>query len=283
MIMIENVSRTRSTDRQSDEYLEVNACGIEHISRVDRGSRRTEGRKDYHILYVERGVCHVMLDDVWQTVEEGGIILFRPHEPQIYRYFCADDPISHFFHFTGVGCEGILDRLGIGEMRVFMMGRSASFEEISKKMTQEMSMHRPLYGGWCAAYMYQLLNIIARKYALSCGGVNPRSEKRINAACLRICENLTSPPTVEILAAECCLSVSRFVHLFREVTGGSVTDFTATARMQRAKELLLSTDLSVREVGEAVGYDDQNYFSRCFRKSEGCSPRRYRQDLSQKT
>ena len=145
-----------------------------------------------------------------------------------------------------------------------------------------MSLRRPQYGDWCAAYMYQLLNIIARKYALSRGSVNPRSEHRIKAACLRICENIASPPTVETLAAESCLSVSRFIHLFREVMGKSVTDFIASVRLQLAKELLASTDLSVREVAESVGYDDQNYFSRCFRKSEGCSPRQYRQDFSQK-
>lgn len=267
-----------SSDRRSEEYLEVNACSIEYISEYDRGSERLRGRSDYHILYVERGVCHLFLDGEWQEVEEGGMILFRPREPQVYRYFAEDRSVSHYIHFSGVGCEAILERLGLGDVRVFMMGRSASYESLSETMVREFSMQRPFYGDWCAAYLYQLLNIIARKYALRQGSVNHRSEGRINAACRRIYENIGAPPSVEELAGESCLSVSRFVHLFREVTGRSVTDFVLNIRMERAKELLASTELSVREIAEAVGYEDQNYFSRCFRKAEGRSPRDFRRE-----
>ena len=39
-----------SSEKLSDEYLEVNACGIEHITKKDRGSNREGGRSDYHIL-----------------------------------------------------------------------------------------------------------------------------------------------------------------------------------------------------------------------------------------
>ena len=48
-----------SSEKISNEYLEVNACGIEHITKKDRGSNREGGRSDYHILYVEKGICHV--------------------------------------------------------------------------------------------------------------------------------------------------------------------------------------------------------------------------------
>ena len=47
---------------------------------------------------------------------------------------------------------------------------------------------------------------------------------------------------------------------------------------ERAKELLVGTEMSVREIAELVGYENQNYFSRCFRKAAGTSPREYRRD-----
>jgi len=269
-----------TTDRRSDEFLEVNSCGIEFISAYDRGSERLSGRSDYHILYVERGVCHLLLDGVWQTAGEGSVILYRPGEPQVYRYFKKDESISHFVHFTGVGCEGILKRLGIDGIRVFYMGRSNSFEERSEKLAYEYSMRGPFYGDRCAAYLWELLGIIARKYALRQGSVTSRAEVRINAACHRIYENVQSPPSVNELAAESCLSVSRFSHLFRDVTGKSVTEFVAAIRMERARELLSGTDMSIREIAELLGYENQNYFSRCFRKTTGCSPREYRRDAA---
>ena len=47
-------------------------------------------------------------------------------------------------------------------------------------------------------------------------------------------------------------------------------------RMENAKELLLDSDMSILEIGAAVGIDDQNYFSRIFKKHCGVSPIEFR-------
>lgn len=204
------------------------------------------------------------------------MILFHPNEPQKYYYRKEDHSVSHYVHFTGTGCAPLLKRLGIYHVRVFHMGQSADFKEISERMVCEFAMRKPLYMDWCAACLYQLLNIIARKYALRSNNINHKSEDRINRACRRIYENLKEPPTVENLAAEACLSVSRFLHLFKETTGKTVTDFITALRMEQAKEMLFATDMSVFEIANTLGFYDQNYFSRRFRKSVGVSPSEYR-------
>ena len=265
-----------STERVSDEYLTLNSCGIQRLGVIDRGSRRVNGRLDYHILYIEQGCCHLTLDGQEVCVGAGGVILFRPREPQIYSFRAADDSVSHYIHFTGSGCAELLGRLNISDLRVFDMGNSRSYEEISAKMAREYTMKRPMWESWCAAYLYELLNIIARKYILRHNNVSRIGETRINAACRRIYDNLAEPPDISELAVECCLSESRFCHLFREVTGKSVKAFVLSMKTDRAMELLRETDMSVREIAEAVGYVDQNYFSRMFRREVGVSPSEYR-------
>ena len=116
-------NKVYSTDKNSIEYLEINSCGVEHIYKRDRGSNRPEGRKDYHLIYVEKGVLHVFIDGKWQSHLAGSVVLFRPFEPQNYYYLEKDNSISHFVHFSGVGCETILKRLGIYDLKVFMMGQ----------------------------------------------------------------------------------------------------------------------------------------------------------------
>ncbi len=262
------------TEHISTDYLSVNSCGIEFISSYDRGSERPAGRMDYHILYVEKGICRLNIDGEWTSVPEGGVILFRPGEPQIYRYLKEDESISHYIHFTGVGCEGLFAKLGLNGVRVFMMGRSASYEELSEKLTMEFSMRGPLYEDVSAACLYQMLCIIGRKYAARSD--KKSGDERISVICRRIYENISDIPSADELAAECCLSVSRFTHLFKDATGKSLGEYVRFMRIERAKDLLASTEISVREVGEAVGYEDQNYFSRCFLRDVGCSPREYR-------
>ena len=263
-------------DKTSEEYLEVNSCGIERIYKRDRGSDRPQGRSDYHLIYVEKGVCNLVLDGEEHRLPEGSVILFRPREPQKYYYLKEDASTSHYVHFSGTGCEAILKRLGIWELKVFDMGKSRSFEDISEHMVREFAMSKLLYMDFCAAYLYQLLNIVARKYALRRGNVNKKGENRINDACKKIYENIKDPPSVEELASECCLSESRFMHLFREVTDRSYTEFVAAIRVEKAKEMLAGTNMSIREISETVGFADQNYFSRCFKKKEGISPREYK-------
>ena len=267
-----------SSEKISNEYLEVNACGIEHITKKDRGSNREGGRSDYHILYVEKGICHVFFDGRWQKIPEGSVVLFRPFEPQRYYYLKTDNSVSHYVHFTGIGCEHILKKLGIYGVAAFNMGRSSSYEKISEQMVREFTMRKPMYKDICASCLYQLLGIVGRKYVLRQSNVNMKSESRINAACRAIYENIHEPPSISALAGDCYLSISRFLHLFKEVTGKSYNEFITFIRIERAKEMLIHTDMQISDIAHALGYEDQNYFSRCFRKTEGCSPTEYRKN-----
>jgi len=274
--MTEYVPDDHTTERTSKEYLSVNSCGVQLISLCDRGSKRLNGRKDYHILYVQRGVCHVEMEGKEHQVGEGGVIFFPPQAPQIYHYKKEDRSISHYIHFTGEGCQELLEQLGLHRMRIFRMGRSHSYEEISEKMAREYAMSNRFWEQRCAGLLQELLSIVARKYALRETGVSSSGESRINGVCQVLYEHSQDPPSAGDLAALCCLSESRFTHLFREVTGKSLQDFIAALRMEKARELLSATDMPVREIGEAVGYGDQNYFSRRFKSIVGCSPREYR-------
>ncbi len=60
----------------------------------------------------------------------------------------------------------------------------------------------------------------------------------------------------------------------------STSDFIKHIRLEKAKEMLLSTNHSVSQVAYKVGFSDANYFSRSFSKTYGTPPSIYRQPLS---
>lgn len=64
--------------------------------------------------------------------------------------------------------------------------------------------------------------------------------------------------------------------LFKQVTGTNFIDYVTELRINRAKELLRTTDMRVAEVAEAVGYQ-QRYFNRIFKKHSGVTPTQYRE------
>ncbi|HEU5486068.1 MAG TPA: AraC family transcriptional regulator [Microlunatus sp.] len=85
------------------------------------------------------------------------------------------------------------------------------------------------------------------------------------------------PWTVARLAGEAGLSVSHLHREFRAQLGLTPMAWLAKTRAEVAASLLLQTDRPVGWVGRQVGWDDPNYFSRCFRRAYGMSPTTYRQ------
>lgn len=65
-------------------------------------------------------------------------------------------------------------------------------------------------------------------------------------------------------------------HIFRERVGMPLVDFITAERMKKARELLLSTDLPIRDVALAVGYANISYFSRQFKRAQGQTPLEFR-------
>ncbi len=78
------------------------------------------------------------------------------------------------------------------------------------------------------------------------------------------------------LARLCNSSVFHFARSFSAKTGSAPFRLQRKLRLQKARELLLETDLSVGEVAIAVGIENLTHFSRVFREYYGCSPREYR-------
>lgn len=83
--------------------------------------------------------------------------------------------------------------------------------------------------------------------------------------------------SLDEVSREVNISPYYFSKLFKEETGGNFIDYVTAIRMEKAKELLSSTDKSMKEICSAVGYQDPNYFSRTFKKNVGVTPTEYKE------
>lgn len=88
--------------------------------------------------------------------------------------------------------------------------------------------------------------------------------------------NIENRLTLDDFAAMHNLSSSHFSSLFRKATGISPVDYFIQLKMQRACQLLYDQELRIKEVAHAVGYEDQYFFSRIFKRLMGVSPLQYR-------
>lgn len=85
--------------------------------------------------------------------------------------------------------------------------------------------------------------------------------------------------TIKDLAAGVYLSPTYLSYLFKQKTGCTINDYITAVRMERAKELLKDPSYALSEIAHEVGYHEQGYFTRIFKKYTGQSPGKYRGSL----
>lgn len=91
-----------------------------------------------------------------------------------------------------------------------------------------------------------------------------------------IAEHVEQPLTLEQLANNVSLSPFYFARLFKRETGFSPHEYIVRARVDKAKYLLISTSLPLKEIACRCGFGNECSFSTLFKKMSGCTPRGYR-------
>jgi AraC-like DNA-binding protein len=106
-----------------------------------------------------------------------------------------------------------------------------------------------------------------------------KTDKRISIIEEKISSNFQRRWKPEELAGIVNLSKSRFEKLFKQELKISAMQFIKHLRLEKAKELLKTTLLTVKEIGFAVGINDQSGFVRDFKRKYGLTPTEYRKSF----
>ena len=109
-----------------------------------------------------------------------------------------------------------------------------------------------------------------------------QEERPIHGITRYLQERLTEEISLSVLAEEFHLNPQYISQLFKTEIGVGFLAYLTNIRMERAKKLLLTTNLSIAEVSEQSGYADYRVFTKVFKKSEGITPSQYRRDFLEK-
>lgn len=111
---------------------------------------------------------------------------------------------------------------------------------------------------------------------------NTRQKKHyvVRRICDQLEEHVERPWSINDLAREYGFNPFYLSRLFKDETGLCFTDYLMEKRMEKAARLMTDTNLTIGEIGLSVGYNDQNYFSRVFKKRTKMGPREYRRSRS---
>ena len=155
-------------------------------------------------------------------------------------------------------------------------GASESFAPVERNLSQ-------LYNNYVESgpLKMELDHNLLEQLLLRCAACLPREsnrkmDPRVHVARAYIDEHYTADIVLADVAAASNISSSRLSGLFKKETGSSVMAYRNELRLVKAAQLLLHSNLRIADIGDRVGYSEQAFFSRIFRKHLGMSPRQYR-------
>ena len=239
-------------------------------------------RNHYLFHYVISGTGTLMADDskgVTQTyqIKSGqGFMLF----PGQISTYVADKNLPWEYAWLEFGGLKVREMIEIAGITKDSPIYHANSKDLRQNMMEEMlyivknADKSPLH---LIGHLYLFLDYMTRSaetMRLKQGG--RLRDFYIKEALSFIEQNFQNDISVEDIAAFCGLNRSYFGKIFHDTIGKSPQEFLMSYRMQKATELLKLTQLSIGDIGNAVGYSNQLHFSRAFKNVYGVSPREWR-------
>ena len=279
-----------ATERDAEWGLTISTVGREEIAPGEEYP--TKGHADgyyfdiqkgrtldeYQLLYQPEGEGVFHSAHLPETkIKAGDIFLLFPGEWHTYHPSGTKGWKSYWIGFKG---KNIDDRVKAGflspEKPIYHVGYSneiiSLYEEAYKTAQEE------------AAYAQQTMagivnHLIGKVYSLERNIILSKDSKHvdiINRARLRIRESLEDTLTIQEIAQELGISYSSFRKLFKEHTGFAPALYQQTLKLQRAKELLSTTDESIKEIAYRLNFESPDYFSAKFKSQTGMKPSDFR-------
>lgn len=232
-----------------------------YIVFITRGEGILESAKT-KARVVKAGMCFMLFPGIWHR--------YRPHPQYGWE--------EYWIGFKGTYPDH-LKQNGIftPERPFYEVGMHDGLLNLFRSIIQKVSHSEIGYQQIICGITLQILGWLntLEKYQLD---KTDHHAMLISKAKFLLQESIESPINLEEMAGQLSMSYSTFRKSFRKKTGLSPNDYLLNLRLEKAKELLAKTNLTINEIAYKTGFSSISYFSRLFKKKNQVAPKTYRKD-----
>ena len=231
-----------------------------------------------HYVLSGRGTIHIGNRDF--EVHANNFFILPPHSKATYEQEKEDPWAYIWIEMSGTALKGILGTTTLGpENFIFSDSPSKEGERIMTAMVEgdavasEESECLLITG-----YIYRFLAFMVTHYSKVQSQTSSKKEETVKQIERYLSIHYSdSGLSVASVAEHFCFSPSYLTRLFKEQEGLTPIQFIDETRMKKAIELLNHRTLTVNQIAEAVGYKNQFYFTKRFKRYFGMPPTKYKQ------
>jgi AraC-like DNA-binding protein len=268
-----------------------------HIERVVRDSSFTMSTKhfhdDYELYYLLDGNRYYFIEDCSYLVEPGSLVLIDQQQihktspsttPYHERILISFEPNS-FLPLSAVTTEIDLPTFfkkykGLVTLHDY---EKLHIEALFMRIFSEFLQKQVHYEAQILLTLSELLLYIARIFPshASQNPIHSHSLKhvKVNEISDFIASHYRSSLSLNVLAEHFYLNKSYLSRIFKEISGFNVNEYINIIKIQRAKDLLITTQDSISEIAQHLGYTSLTYFERMFKQYTDITPLRYRKKM----
>ncbi len=205
------------------------------------------------------------------------LLVINADTPHAYGTVANSPWTIYWFHVVGSNVPIYLEQLGVSDEKpVVSLGGDVQllslFEDVLEGLQHGFTHIHLIYAAHSLAHLMGL--ILRHKEEFWHGETSAR--ERIEKSVHFMKSHLREPLNIATLMSLVNLSRSHYTTLFKRVTGYAPLNYLNHLRMQRAVELLNSTNWPIKQISDHLGFSDQFYFSRAFTKMYDHSPSEHR-------
>lgn len=249
----------------SGERLSLHQCGHEACAK---GHRFGPAVRDHYLLHcIFRGEGRFEAAGRSYSLRAGQGFLIVPGQATVYAASETSPWLYHWVGFSGGDAEAILAACGLSADKPVVSFREP--ERVRRRMEELEQRYE------AGDNVFALLAGLYGFFSLLLEGApapGASGSRVLDTAVDHIRKNYSYPLTVEEVARRCGVDRSQLFRLFKTRLGLSPQQYILSLRLERARELLCGTSLSVTEVMYSCGFGELCHFSRSFRRAFGEPP-----------
>ena len=234
---------------------------------------------EYQINYITEGAGIFENEHGKFQVKEGSLMVIFPNEWHRYRPLKTTGWAENYVGFKGKIADQLLaNQVFSNRQPVIQCGIKEEIIDTHLKIMDLAEKEQPGYQQIASGMIVKLLGyIISFEKQKDFSG--KRIAKVIEEVRFLMRQNVEKEFNLEELAKQQNVGYSYFRRMFKKYTGVSPGQYHLQLRIIRAKEMLVSTDKSIKEISLELGFQTIHYFSLIFKKKVGMNPSEFRKRL----
>lgn len=225
---------------------------------ISRGEGLFES-EDANLVRISEGCCLVLFPGTW------------------HRYKPAIDVgwEEYWIGFKGSYADELIKNFFDQKKPVLYTGLNENMLRLYQSVLEKVKDAKPGYHQEIAGITLQILGILNALSDMDQTKANA-DERLIFQAKFLLRETLREPDAIAHIVKDLPVSYSKFRKDFKRITGQSPHQYQLSLRLEKVKELLSSTKLTVTEIAYQTGFDSVSHLSKTFAKKYKLSPKAYR-------